>query len=149
LANGYSTASRAEYFLTYADNEVSLFFDRALTKLFQSLALCDWRPGEIVGMAAVLFRHSGPVEILGWFVSRRSIETTFQESRAHLNGILIKIGAKVVSHGRYAAFQMARSPSENSVRRILRLIAELRRHRQPYRRGPLIVLHPVKNQERC
>ena len=48
LANGYSTASWAEYFLTHADNEVSLFFDRALTKLFQSLALCDWRPGEIV-----------------------------------------------------------------------------------------------------
>jgi hypothetical protein len=28
--------------------------------------------------------EASPVEILGWFVHRWSIETTFQESRAHL-----------------------------------------------------------------
>jgi hypothetical protein len=40
---------------------------------------------------------------------------------------LIKIGAKVVSHGRYAAFQMAEvAIPRNLFADILRLIAELR-----------------------
>ena len=40
---------------------------------------------------------------------------------------LIKIGAKVVSHGRYVAFQMAEvSIPRNLFAEILRLIAELR-----------------------
>ena len=40
---------------------------------------------------------------------------------------LIKIGAKVVSHGRYVAFQMAEvAISRHLFRDILRLIAELR-----------------------
>jgi hypothetical protein len=41
--------------------------------------------------------------------------------------MLIKIGAKVVSHGRYVAFQMAEvAISRNLFADILRLIAELR-----------------------
>jgi hypothetical protein len=40
---------------------------------------------------------------------------------------LIKIGAKVVSHGRYVAFQMAEvAIPRQMLREILRLIAELR-----------------------
>ena len=44
-----------------------------------------------------------------------------------LNEKLIKIGAKIVSHGRYVAFQMAEvAISRNLFAEILRLIAELR-----------------------
>jgi hypothetical protein len=44
-----------------------------------------------------------------------------------LKGKLIKIGAKVVSHGRYVAFQMAEvAIPRNLFADILRLIAELR-----------------------
>jgi hypothetical protein len=39
---------------------------------------------------------------------------------------LIKIGAKVVSHGRYVAFQMAEVAIPNLFADILRMIAELR-----------------------
>ena len=39
---------------------------------------------------------------------------------------LIKIGAKVVSHGRYVAFQMAEVAISRLFRDILGLIAELR-----------------------
>jgi hypothetical protein len=47
---------------------------------------------------------------------------------------LIKIGAKVISHGRYAALQMAKiAIPRNLLAGILRLIAELRHHRQRYR----------------
>jgi len=39
---------------------------------------------------------------------------------------LIKIGAKVVSHGRYVVFQMAEVAIPRQMFQILRLIAELR-----------------------
>ncbi len=65
---------------------------------------------------------------------------------------LIKIGAKVVSHGRYVAFQMAEvAIPRNLFADILRLIAELRPaagSRIDVKR--LLVLGPIKNQrERC
>jgi len=45
---------------------------------------------------------------------------------------LIKIGAKVVSHGRYVAFQMAQVAIPRQMfQEILRLIAELRPQRPP------------------
>jgi hypothetical protein len=45
---------------------------------------------------------------------------------------LIKIGAKVVSHGRYVAFQMAEVAIPRQMfQEILRLIAELRPQRPP------------------
>jgi Transposase DDE domain group 1 len=45
---------------------------------------------------------------------------------------LIKIGAKVVSHGRYVAFQMAEVAIPRQMfQEILRLIAELRPHPAP------------------
>jgi hypothetical protein len=45
---------------------------------------------------------------------------------------LIKIGAKIVSHGRYVAFQMAEvAISRNLFADILRLIADLRPPPQP------------------
>ena len=48
-------------------------------------------------------------------------------SLTSLNEKLIKIGAKVVSHGRYVAFQMAEvAIPRNLIADILRLIAELR-----------------------
>ncbi len=46
-------------------------------------------------------------------------------SLTSLKAKLIKIGAKVVSHGRYVAFQMADIPRQ-MFQEILRLIAELR-----------------------
>ena len=47
--------------------------------------------------------------------------------RSSLRERLIKIGAKVVSHGRYVAFQMAEvAISRNLFGDILRLIVELR-----------------------
>jgi hypothetical protein len=50
---------------------------------------------------------------------------------------LIKIGAKVVSHGRYVAFQMAEVAIPRQVfQEILRLIAELRPP-QPLRATPM------------
>jgi hypothetical protein len=49
-------------------------------------------------------------------------------SLTSLKDKLIKIGAKVVSHGRYAAFQMAEVAIPRQMfQEILRLIAELRR----------------------
>jgi hypothetical protein len=48
-------------------------------------------------------------------------------SLTSLKETLIKIGAKVVSHGRYVAFQMAEVAIPRQIfREILRLIAELR-----------------------
>ena len=48
-------------------------------------------------------------------------------SLTSLKGKLIKIGAKIVSHGRYVAFQMAEiAIPRNLFAEILRLIAELR-----------------------
>ena len=47
--------------------------------------------------------------------------------RADVKEKLIKIGAKVVSHGRYVAFQMAEvAIPRNLFAHVLRLIAELR-----------------------
>jgi hypothetical protein len=51
-------------------------------------------------------------------------------SLTNLKEKLIKIGAKVVSHGRYVAFQMAEVAIPRQMfQEILRLIAELRRSR--------------------
>jgi len=53
-------------------------------------------------------------------------------SLTSLKDKLIKIGAKVVSHGRYVAFQMAEvAIPRNLFADILRLIAELRPHSPP------------------
>jgi hypothetical protein len=57
---------------------------------------------------------------------------------------LIKIGAKVVSHGRYVAFQM----TEVAIPRNLFASRNCGRRGQPYRRERLIVLRPIKNQRR-
>jgi hypothetical protein len=58
--------------------------------------------------------HSPPMRIKNWSL------TSMKEK-------LIKIGAKVVSHGRYVAFQMAEvAIPRNLFADILRLIAELR-----------------------
>jgi hypothetical protein len=49
---------------------------------------------------------------------------------------LIKIGAKVVNHGRYVTFQMAEfAVSRQMFAEILSLIARLRRHPRPHERG--------------
>jgi len=55
-----------------------------------------------------------------WVNSWNSLLTSLREK-------LIKIGAKVVSHGRYVAFQMAEvAIARQMFQEILRLIAELR-----------------------
>jgi hypothetical protein len=62
--------------------------------------------------AFALFRAGGWWERVGWFASRVA---------------MIKIGAKVVSHGRYVAFQMAEVAIPRQMfQQILWLIAELR-----------------------
>ena len=59
--------------------------------------------------------------------SERGVEPIKDWSLASLKEKLIKIGAKIVSHGRYVAFQMAEiAIPRNLFAEILRLIAELR-----------------------
>jgi hypothetical protein len=61
----------------------------------------------------------------------RRIATTKDWSLGSLKEKLIKIGAKVVSHGRYVAFQMAEvAIPRNLFADILQHIAELRRRIQ-------------------
>jgi hypothetical protein len=65
---------------------------------------------------------------------------------------LIKIGAKVVSHGRYVAFQMAEVAIPRHVfQEILRLIAELRAQPPPARQPKLRDGHAFRRnqQEEC
>jgi hypothetical protein len=59
----------------------------------------------------------------------RTLATSIKErSLTSLKGELIKIGAKVVSHGRYVDFQMAEvAIPRNLFADVLRLIAESRR----------------------
>jgi hypothetical protein len=64
--------------------------------------------------------------------------------------VLIKIGAKVVSHGRYVVFQMAEvGIPRQRFQEILRLIAELRP--QPPRQHEAFDCHALKSnrQEEC
>jgi hypothetical protein len=59
---------------------------------------------------------------------------------------LIKIGAKVVSHGRYVVFQMAEVAIPRQMfQEILRLIAELRSHhpRQPEAFNRFTIFNPI------
>src|SRR5262249_14730194 len=73
---------------------------------------------------------------LGWVDGRTmAVEARWAEGRderyneiaADLKDKLIKIGAKVVSHGRYVVFQMAEvAIARQMFQEILRLIAELR-----------------------
>ncbi len=59
-------------------------------------------------------------------------EAVKQWSLTSLKERLIKIGAKVVSHGRYVAFQMAEVAIPRQMfQETLRLIAELRPHPPP------------------
>jgi hypothetical protein len=66
----------------------------------------------------------------GGAVSEPAIQTSHANpnwSLESLNKKLIKIGAKVVSHGHYVAFQMAEVAIPRQMfQEILRLIAELR-----------------------
>ena len=78
----------------------------------------EFRPGRCAGT----FRASAlalPKEVEHW-------------SPITLRGKLVKIGAKVVSHGRYVTFQLAEvaAPRERS-RNILSLIDDLRRRPVP------------------
>ena len=59
-----------------------------------------------------------------------------------LKAKLIKIGAKVISHGRYVAFQMAEvAIPRNLFADILRMIAELRP-------PPVASTDPIKNRRK-
>jgi hypothetical protein len=65
---------------------------------------------------------------LGNFLRTLAMPEPFKDwSLTSLKETLIKIGAKVVSHGRYVAFQMAEVAIQRQMfQEILRLIAELR-----------------------
>ena len=72
-------------------------------------------------------------------------------SLTSLKDKLIKIGAKVVSHGRYVIFQMAEvAIARQMFQEILRLIAELRRSHHP-RQHEAFDCHAFKSnrQEEC
>ena len=61
---------------------------------------------------------------------------------------LIKIGAKVVSHGRYVAFQMAEvAIARQMFQEILRLIAELRPQPPPAMPTPPLTEVPISSPD--
>jgi predicted membrane chloride channel (bestrophin family) len=62
---------------------------------------------------------------------RRSAGELDSWSLTSLKEKLIKIGAKLVSHERYVAFQMAEVATRQMFQEILRLIAELRPQSSP------------------
>jgi hypothetical protein len=56
-----------------------------------------------------------------------ALSGSYHKAPGSAGGYLLKIGAKVVSHGRYVAFQMAEVAIQRQMfQEILRLIAELR-----------------------
>jgi hypothetical protein len=77
---------------------------------------------------AVRLQHHALAYNLGNFLrSLATPEPIKNWSLTSLKEKLIKIGAKVVSHGRYVAFQMAEvAIARQMFQKILRLIAELR-----------------------
>ena len=83
------------------------------------IAKVEWHPGELYPRVGFIVTNmSSPAEppepIKDW-------------SLTSLKDKLIKIGAKVMSHGRYIAFQMAEVAIPRQMfQDILRLIAELR-----------------------
>ena len=89
-------------------------------------AFSTLRPGEREKMPRPGFE--GPAGNLGNFLRTLATPEPIKDwTLTSLQEKLIKIGAKVVSHGRYVVFQMAKVAIPRQMfQEILRLIAELR-----------------------
>ena len=80
---------------------------------------CRWRTADPVGGGLSDRSWRAPKEVEHWSL------TTLREK-------LVKIGAKVVSHGRYVTFQLAEVAVPRELfRKILSLIDDLRRRPAP------------------
>ena len=88
----------------------------------------ELRGGEDVhAVGGAKLGHVEDISIRDGWVTLATPESIKVWSLTSLKEKLIKIGAKVVSHGRYVAFQMAEvAIPRNLLADILRLIAELR-----------------------
>ena len=104
---------------------------------FGDLERCALRPGNVHSADAwdnvVRLQLHVLAYNLGNFLRTLATPEPFKDwSRTSLKEKLIKIGAKVVSHGRYVAFQMAEVAFPRHIfQEILRLIAELRPQPSP------------------
>ena len=88
---------------------------------------------------------------LGNFMRTLAMPKTAEPwSLTSLRAKLIKIGAKVVSHGRYVTFQMAEvAVSRQMFADILSLIARLRAHLRPHRGAWSDVRCDRRRRQRC
>jgi hypothetical protein len=88
--------------------------------------------GTVAANAARLQRHSLAYKLDSLSARLQRPEPIKDWSLTSLKEKLIKIGAKVVSHGRYVVFQMAEVAIPRQIfQEILRLIAELRPQAAP------------------
>src|SRR6202030_2521802 len=100
------------------DGALRLDFDRRLMLQFR---------GSIVTNAVRLQLHALAYNLGNFLRTLATPEPIKEWSLTSLKEKLIKIGAKIVSHGRYVAFQMAEvAIPKNLFADTLRMIAELR-----------------------
>ena len=94
------------------------------------IAKVEWHPGELIPRVGFIVTNLSrpPERVVAFYNKRGTCEQWIKDwSLTSLKEKLIKIGAKVVHHGRYVAFQMAEVAIPRQMfQEILRLIAELR-----------------------